>query len=112
MAAARGDLSAIACRLTDEKLVGIVMASRGYPESAASGQPIVGIEAAQAQGGVMVCHAGTALQRGQLVTAGGRVLTVVAGGPTFAVAINRAYAGVAKIHFDGMNFRRDIGFDL
>ena len=56
-----------------------------------------------------VFHAGTALRDGQLVTAGGRVLTVVGRGADFAEAIARAYAGVARISFDGMQYRRDIG---
>jgi phosphoribosylamine--glycine ligase len=54
-------------------------------------------------------HAGTALRDARLVTAGGRVLTVVADGRDFSDAIANAYAGVEKIHFDGMQFRRDIG---
>ena len=56
-----------------------------------------------------VFHAGTALRDGALVTAGGRVLTVVGRGRDFAEAIARAYAGVAQISFDGMQYRRDIG---
>ena len=59
--------------------------------------------------GVSVYHAGTAMRDGQLVTAGGRVLTVVGRGADFADAIARAYAGVAQISFDGMQYRRDIG---
>ena len=56
-----------------------------------------------------VFHAGTALRDGRLVTAGGRVLTVVGRGADLAEAIARAYAGVLKISFDGMQYRRDIG---
>ena len=59
--------------------------------------------------GVSVYHAGTAMRDGQLVTAGGRVLTVVGRGRDFAEAIARSYAGVLPIHFDGMQYRRDIG---
>ena len=108
-AAARGDLTGVACHLNDERLVGIVLASRGYPESAELGQPIVGIDKAEKSGSVTVCHAGTALQDGRLVTAGGRVLTVVAKGASFKDAIGRAYEGVQRIHFDGMHYRKDIG---
>ncbi len=86
-----------------------MLASRGYPESSESGQPISGIVEAERETGVSVFHAGTALRNGQLVTAGGRVLTVVGEGPSFADAIARAYAGVERIHFDGMQYRRDIG---
>ena len=108
VAAARGSLDDQACRLNDDRLVGVVLASRGYPDTSSSGQVIGGIARA-AERGVTVCHAGTAVRDGALVTAGGRVLTVVAAGPSFEAAIARAYAGVAEIRFDGMQFRHDIG---
>src|SRR5215475_12681366 len=108
MSAARGNLEQLSCQMSHRKLVGVVIASRGYPESSESGQPISGIDRAE-HGGVRVLHAGTAMRDGQLVTAGGRVLTVVADGPDFSDAIARAYSGVEKIHFAGMQFRRDIG---
>ena len=107
MAAARGKLEQTSCRLSSQKLVGVVIASRGYPESSESGQPIAGIDQAERED-VRVLHAGTALQNHQLVTAGGRVLTVVAQSESFAEAIARAYAGVERIHFEGMQYRRDI----
>ncbi len=66
------------------------------PESSESGQPIAGVDDAEAIPGVAVYHAGTAQRDGQLVTAGGRVLTVVGRGDDFAEAIARAYAGVAQ----------------
>jgi phosphoribosylamine--glycine ligase len=108
MAAARGDLLQTSSNLSKRKLVGVVIASRGYPESSESGQSIRGIDEAEATG-VRVLHAGTAIRDGQVVTAGGRVLTVVAGGANFSEAIKHVYAGVDKIHFDGMQYRRDIG---
>jgi phosphoribosylamine--glycine ligase len=108
MSAARGTLQQTSCRLSTRKLVGVVIASRGYPESSESGQPITGVEDAERHA-VRVLHAGTAMRNGQLVTAGGRVLTVVAEGRDFSDAISLAYAGVEKIHFDGMQYRRDIG---
>jgi phosphoribosylamine--glycine ligase len=109
IAAARGQLQQSTIRLTAEKLVGVVLASRGYPESAESGRPISGLAEAERLAGVSVYHASTATRDGRLVTAGGRVLTVVGRGPTYAEAIARAYAGVATISFDGMQYRRDIG---
>ena len=57
----------------------------------------------------MVFHAGVKQRGADLVTAGGRVLTVVATAPSFEIAIARAYEAASKIHFDGMQFRRDIG---
>ena len=109
LAAAEGRLSQPTCRIGGDRVVGVVVASRGYPESSESGQPITGIDQAERIPGVSVYHAGTAMRDRQLVTAGGRVLTVVGLGRDFADAITRAYAGALPIHFDGMQYRRDIG---
>jgi phosphoribosylamine--glycine ligase len=108
-AASAGALSQSSVRLSPEKLVGVVLASRGYPESSESGREIFGVAAAARLDGVRVYHAGTTLRDGALVTAGGRVLSVVGRGSSFEQAIERAYAGVERIRFDGMQFRRDIG---
>jgi phosphoribosylamine---glycine ligase len=86
-----------------------VLASPGYPGAVTTGAPIRGLADAAIVDGVDVLHAGTALMDGEIVTAGGRVLTVVGRGPTFEAAIARAYAGVSKIAFEGMQYRRDIG---
>jgi phosphoribosylamine--glycine ligase len=109
VAAAAGSLGAAPVRLANDRLAGVVLASRGYPDSSESGQPIHGIDAALAIPGVDVFHAGTALRARQLVTAGGRVLTVIGRGADFAEAITRAYAGVMQVSFEGMQYRRDIG---
>jgi phosphoribosylamine--glycine ligase len=109
LAAARGQLTQASLRHSAEKFVGVVIASRGYPESSSSGQAITGIADAERLPGVSVCHAGTAMKDGHLVTAGGRVLTVVGRGADFHEAMTRAYAGVLQVHFDGMQHRRDIG---
>jgi len=108
-AVARGELRQSTCQLVTDRLVGVVLASRGYPESAESGQPISGLAAAAALEGVSVFHAGTARRGDDIITAGGRVLTVVGRGDDFPMAVARAYAGVAAIQFDGMQYRRDIG---
>ena len=108
-AAARGALAQSVCRFSDDKFVGVVLASRGYPESSESNQPISGIEDAERDARVSVCHAGTAMRDGRLVTTGGRVLTVVGRGTTFEAAIDHAYQGVRHISFPGMQYRRDIG---
>jgi phosphoribosylamine--glycine ligase len=108
-AAASGALKQPGCRMSSQKLVGVVLASGGYPESSESGRPIQGIAEAEAIPGVHVLHAGTATRDGRLVTSGGRVLTVVGEGADFPEAIARAYAGVLRISFDGMQYRRDIG---
>jgi phosphoribosylamine--glycine ligase len=109
VAAAEGRLTQESCATTSEAMVGVVLAARGYPESSESGQVINGIDAAEHLG-AMVRHAGTAARdNGAVVTAGGRVLTVVAGGAGFTEAIASAYAGVRMISFDGMQYRTDIG---
>ena len=108
-AAASGRLDRTSVRIANRCFTGVVIASRGYPESSESGRAISGIDAAEAIEGVSVYQAGTARQDGQVVTAGGRVLTVVGEGPDYAESIARAYAGVLQIAFDGMQFRRDIG---
>ncbi len=108
-AAADGALTQRTCRIGRDKAVCVVIASRGYPESSESGQAISGLDVAETVPGVSVYHAGTATQQGQLVTAGGRVLTVVGRGVDFPEAIARAYAGLLPIRFDGMQYRRDIG---
>jgi phosphoribosylamine--glycine ligase len=107
--AARGWLPRRACRLSPEPHVGVVLASGGYPGAFEKGKPIAGLEAAARMPGVYVFHAGTALRDGVVVTDGGRVLTVVGHGADIDSAIDRAYAGVRCITFEGMHLRRDIG---
>ncbi|MEI6561320.1 MAG: phosphoribosylamine--glycine ligase [Verrucomicrobiota bacterium] len=88
----------------------VIMASGGYPGAYEKGKPITGIEDAEALGSVTVFHAGTARnEERKLVTAGGRVLGVTALGDDLCAAQARAYEAVAKIHFEGATFRRDIG---
>lgn len=91
--------------------VAVVMASAGYPESSSKGDVISGIGAAETLPDVHVIHAGTALGGpggGELVTAGGRVLAVIATGDDIAAARAAAYDGVARIAFDGAQSRSDI----
>jgi phosphoribosylamine--glycine ligase len=96
-------------RAADAACVSVVAAGRGYPGSSDHGSAIGGLEAAGEVEGVTVFHAGTAEQGGRLVTAGGRVLDVSAVGADLAEAQARAYAALARISFDGMQYRRDIG---
>jgi phosphoribosylamine--glycine ligase len=85
----------------------VVLASGGYPGPYRKGYPISGLDRVPPD--VMVFHAGTALEDGRLVTAGGRVLGVTAAAETIPAAIEKAYAAVEQIHFEGMHYRRDIG---
>lgn len=107
--AATGALPSRAARFRREPHVGVVLAAGGYPDAPESGKPITGIEAAAEVPGAIVFHAGTAKRGNQLVTAGGRVLTVVGRSTTYRDAIDTAYEAASRIHFDGMQYRRDIG---
>jgi phosphoribosylamine--glycine ligase len=89
--------------------VTVVLASPGYPGSYPKSLPITGIDEAEKLDGIVVFHAGTAVQDGQLVTAGGRVLNVTATGLTLDEALDKAYAAVKLINFEGMHYRTDIG---
>jgi phosphoribosylamine--glycine ligase len=95
-------------RWSPEPSVCVVMAAAGYPGVVQSGQPITGLEEAGALEGVKVFHAGTKRSNGDIVTAGGRVLGVTARGADLESAVERAYAAVRCIQFDGMQYRRDI----
>ena len=108
-AAADGDLRDHTVELRDDVSVGVVLGAGGYPGPVRSGDSIAGLEAAGALPGVTIFHAGTALREGRIVTAGGRVLTVVATAPGYQSAIDRVYQAVSLISFDGMQYRRDIG---
>jgi phosphoribosylamine---glycine ligase len=108
-ASAEGKLPETAVSLSGDVTVGIVLASAGYPGPIRSGVPIAGLDAAGDVEGVTVFHSGTTLEDGRIVTAGGRVLTVVAAAPDFGTAIERAYTAAGRITFDGMQYRRDIG---
>lgn len=87
----------------------VVLASAGYPGSPRLGDRVDGLEQAAKVDGVEVYHAGTALENGRVVTAGGRVFGVTGRGDSFAEAHRRAYEAAAKIQFAGMQLRRDIG---
>ena len=112
-AAADGRLLAAPLHVSQQKHVGVVLASRGYPGAVTGGTPIHGLNDASVIDDVLVFHSGTAASMDAAnnapVTAGGRVLTVVGRGSTFEKAIARAYAAVSRISFDGMHYRRDIG---
>jgi len=107
--AATGALPSRPARFLAEPHVGVVVAAGGYPDSVETDQVISGVDEAAAVPGALVFHAGTSRREGQLVTAGGRVLTVVGRGATFSAAIETAYRSVSCIRFNGMQFRRDIG---
>lgn len=87
----------------------IMVVSGGYPEDYEKGKVISGLENVE---GSIVFHAGTALKDNQVVTNGGRVIAVTSYGDSFQEAIKKSYQNIAKLNFDKMYFRKDIGFDL
>jgi phosphoribosylamine---glycine ligase len=108
-AAATGALPNRAARFRSEPHVGVVLAAGGYPDTAETGKTIRGLEAAAKVRNAMVFHAGTSKRDGQIVTNGGRVITIVGRGPTHRDAIDVAYEAAALVQFEGMQLRRDIG---
>ncbi len=108
LAAAVGRLPDTPLPIPGDAAVGVVLASGGYPGAMTTGYPISGISEAEQRAGVVVFHAGTTADDGTVVSAGGRVLTVVGRGATVAAAITSAYAAVERISFTDMHFRTDI----
>jgi phosphoribosylamine--glycine ligase len=88
----------------------VIAASEGYPGRYASGLPITGLDAVAQGSDLMVFHSGTARRDREIVTAGGRVLGVTAAAADLSAALKHAYAALERIHFPGMQFRRDIGW--
>jgi phosphoribosylamine--glycine ligase len=107
LAVATGELSSNMLSWKPGASVCVVACSAGYPGKYSAGRAITGLEEAET-GGAKVFHAGTAKRDGGVVTSGGRVLGITARGSELASAARDAYAAVAKIHFEGMHYRRDI----
>ncbi|KAB0670188.1 phosphoribosylamine--glycine ligase [Oryzomonas sagensis] len=109
MAVAEGDLAGRSIEWHDKAAVCVVMASEGYPGDYRKGDAISGLDKAAELDDVFVFHAGTAAKDGACVTSGGRVLGVTALGATVQQAIERAYQGVGRITWQGVQYRTDIG---
>jgi phosphoribosylamine--glycine ligase len=105
-ASARGELMDASPAWSNRCSVAVVLASRGYPDVYQTGFAVDGL--GRVERDVFVFHAGTAAGPTGYVTAGGRVLTLVALGDTMAEARDRAYRNVDHIRFEGMTFRRDL----
>jgi phosphoribosylamine--glycine ligase len=101
-------LDEITLKWDSRPAVCVVMVSKGYPDDYETGKKITGLDEAEKLEDVVVFHAGTKTQDGDIVSNGGRVLGVTALGRHIADAKTRAYEAVNKIKFDGANFRRDI----
>lgn len=104
-----GELDRLDVRWRTNACATVVLASPGYPLSYPTDLAITGLEQCAAQTDVIVFNAGTARRNGHLVTAGGRVMAVTAVGTDLPSALQRAYAGIEKVRFDGMHYRHDIG---
>ena len=87
----------------------VILASEGYPGSYTKNIPIHGLETASNREDIVIFHAGTAIKDGEIVTSGGRVLNVTATGESLEIALQKVYDAIADIHFDGMQYRKDIG---
>ena len=104
-----GQLAGIEPEWDERAAVCVILASQGYPEKPILGRVIEGLESGRGADDVIVFHAGTRREAdGRDVTSGGRVLGVTALGATVAAARDRAYEAAAEIHFEGMQFRRDL----
>jgi phosphoribosylamine--glycine ligase len=94
---------------SDDSSACVVLAAKDYPAKAETGAQIFGLDSARSNNAV-IFHAATSRNpQGDWLTAGGRVLGVTAMGPSLEVALSRSYEAIAGVHWDGMQYRRDIG---
>lgn len=108
-ATSQGTLDSVVSKWSDDAALTVVMASSGYPGAYESGSEIKGISKAEALGNIKVFHAGTAVEDGKLISAGGRVLNVTARGRSLREARARAYEAIDQITWPNGFYRRDIG---
>lgn len=108
-ATAAGELANIEIEIEDSATATVILVSGGYPGSYEKGKVIQGVEAVKDS---LVFHAGTRIEDGRLLTNGGRVLAITSYGETFKDALATSLANAEKVTFEGVNYRRDIGFDL
>ena len=107
LAVINNKLDQINVEWSDDACVGVVMSSAGYPGSYRTGFPITGL--GDLDNDILVFHAGTrAGSEGEIITSGGRVLTVVAAGKTISEARAKVYSNIPRIHFEGCYYRKDI----
>jgi phosphoribosylamine--glycine ligase len=109
-ATAEGKLEQVSLQWSGLVAACVVAASAGYPDKYEKGRLITGLDEAATDDLVYIYHAGTTCENGAYYTSGGRVLGVTALGSDYDEAFDRAYAAMGKIHFEGMYFRRDIGW--
>jgi len=106
---AKGDLKSISLDVDQNSVVNVVMASGGYPEAYQKGKKITGLNKRHDS---IVLHAGTKSEENEIVTNGGRVLSVISKSSDFHSALEKSYKTIKSIDFEGKYYRKDIGFDL
>jgi len=108
-AVATQTLNEIDLKIDERTASTVMMVSGGYPETYEKGKEITGLENISDS---VVFHAGTRLEDEKVVTNGGRVMAITSFGEDFKEALKKSYQNIEKLHFDKMNYRSDIGFDL
>ena len=108
-AVANQTLDKIDIEIDERAATTVMLVSGGYPEAYQKGKEITGIENIEDS---IAFHAGAQLKDGKVVTTGGRVMAITSYGKTYQEAIKKSYQNIEKLHFDKMNYRKDIGFDL
>ncbi|MEM6515846.1 MAG: phosphoribosylamine--glycine ligase [Bacteroidota bacterium] len=102
-------LSETEIQIDERAATTVMLVSGGYPESYEKGKEISGVENITES---LVFHAGAKLENEKIITSGGRVMAITSYGDTYHEALNKSYDSITKIHFEKMNYRKDIGFDL
>lgn len=108
-AVANQTLNEIEIVIDERAATTVMLVSGGYPEAYKKGKEITGLENIE---GSIPFHAGAILKDGKIVTSGGRVMAITSYGSTYNEAIKKSYQNIEKLHFDKMNYRKDIGYDL
>ncbi|AWX44554.1 Phosphoribosylamine--glycine ligase [Flagellimonas maritima] len=109
LAMAKGKLDKIDLKIDKRAATTVMAVSGGYPEAYEKGKEILGIENIEDS---LVFHAGTKSNNGKILTNGGRVIAITSYGKDFQEALQKSYQNMEKLHFDGMYYRKDLGFDL
>ena len=104
-----GTLKDINIDIDKRSAVTVMLVSGGYPEAYEKGKEITGLENVSES---LIFHAGAKNDNGKIVTSGGRVIAVTSFGKDYKEALKKSYLNIEKLHFDKMNYRKDLGFDL
>ena len=108
-AIANQTLDTINIEIDERAATTVMLVSGGYPEAYEKGKEITGLEHVT---GSIPFHAGAIIKDGKVVTSGGRVLAMTSYGESYSEALKKSYQNIDKLHFDKINYRKDIGFDL